>query len=92
MKISFSNRSYRIDLFDLSRWFDVAKKNNSKECIVSHYWISDHGFKFQIPVCNTSHNLMMLSLNISDIVIITVKGVVYCCIIHGIVNLKQFIC
>ena len=43
-----------------------------------------HGFKFQDSVCNGCHDLAMLSLNISDIVTITVKNVDYCCIIHNI--------
>ena len=42
------------------------------------------GFKFQNSVCNSCHDLTISYLNISDIVIITVKGVDYRCIIHGI--------
>ena len=40
--------------------------------------------KFQHSVCNGCHNLTMLSVNISNIAIITAKNVDYCCIIHNI--------
>ena len=52
--------------------------------MICHYLIFNHGFEFQDYVCNGYHNLAMLYLNISDIAIITVKDVDYCCIIHEI--------
>ena len=52
--------------------------------MICHYWFFNYGFQFQDSVCNGCHGLTMQSLNISDIAIITVKGVDYCCIIHGI--------
>ena len=61
---------------DLSKGIDPAKSTDSKECIVCHYWLFNYGFKFQNSVCNGCH--------VSDIVIITVKGVDYHCIIHSI--------
>ena len=73
------------DRTDLSEGINVAKKNNSKECRICHYyWLFNNGLKFQHSVCNGCHDLTMLCLNISDIAIITVKGVDYCCIIHDI--------
>ena len=44
----------------------------------------DHGYQFQDSVCNCCHDLTMLSVNISDIAIITFKDVDYRCIIHYI--------
>ena len=46
--------------------------------------VFNHGFKFQHSICNDCHDLTMLSVNISDIAIITVNGVDYRCIIHDI--------
>ena len=46
--------------------------------------VFNHGLKFQDSVCNGCHDLTMLSLNISDIAIITTQNVDYCCIIHNI--------
>ena len=52
--------------------------------MICHYWFFNHGFNFQDCVCNGCHDLTMLSVNISDIAIITVKNVNYRCIIHNI--------
>ena len=47
-------------------------------------FLFNHGFKFQDYLCNGCHDLTMLSVNISDIAIITVNNVDYCCIIRNI--------
>ena len=39
---------------------------------------------WDVNVCNGCNDLTMLCLSCSDIAIITVKGVDYCCIIHDI--------
>ena len=57
---------------------------NSKKCTIWHYCFFNHRFEFQDFVCNSCHDLTMLCLNISDIAIIFVKAVKYCCIIHDI--------
>ena len=72
------------DRTDLGEGTDVAKSNNSKECIIGHYWFFNNGFKLQDSVCNGCHDLVMLCLNISDVATITVKGVDCRCIIHDI--------
>ena len=48
------------------------------------YWFLNHGFKFQDSVCNGCHVFTILIVNVSDIVIITIKNVHYRCIIHNI--------
>ena len=72
------------DRIDIRKGTDLAKSNNSKECMICHYFFFHHGFEFQDSVCNGCHDLSMLCLNISDIAIITVKNVDYRCIIHNI--------
>ena len=62
-------------------WF--AKSNNSKNCMICHYWSLNPGFNFQDYVCNSCHDLTMLSANISNITIITVKND-YRSVIHNI--------
>ena len=74
---------YRIDS---SKGTDLAKSNNSKECSICNYWFFNHKFKLQDSVCNA-----ILSVNISDIAIISVKDVGYCCIIHNIWNNSETI-
>ena len=72
------------DRIDLSERIDLTKSNNSKECIICHYWFFSYGFKFQHSVCNGCHNLTILCANIRNIAIIGVKNVNYCCIVHNI--------
>ena len=52
--------------------------------MICHYCFFNHGFKFQDSICNGCHDLTMLSLNIRDTTVITVKNVDYHCIIHNI--------
>ena len=66
----------------MSEGIDLTKNNNSKECMICHYWFSNHGFEFQDSACNGCHGLSMLIVNVSDIAIIAVKNINYCCIIH----------
>ena len=63
---------YRIDINEGN---NLAKSSNSKESIICHYWLFNYGFEFQNYVYNGCHDLTMLSVNISDITIITVKNV-----------------
>ena len=51
--------------------------------MICHYWFFNH-FEFQDYVCIGCHDLTILSVNISHIAIITVKNVVFGCIIHNI--------
>ena len=69
------------DRIDVSEGIDVNKTSASKECDVCHYWyFLNYSFKFQPNVCNRCHNLLM-SMNLSDIAILNIKGSDYCCII-----------
>ena len=74
------------DGIDISEVIDPTESNKSKECIIYHYWLFNHGFKFQDSVCSDCHDLIMLSVNTSDIAIITVKNFDYRCIIHSIIK------
>ena len=69
---------------NISEGINVTKSSNSKECMICHYCFFNHGFKFQDSICNGCHGLTILSININDIAIITVKNVDYRCIIHNI--------
>ena len=72
------------DRIDISKGNDLAKSNNSKECMICHCWFFNHGFKFKDYACIGCHDLTMISVNINDIAIITVKNVDYGCIIHNV--------
>ena len=72
------------DRTNISEGIDPTKSNRSKESMMCHDWFFNHGFKFQHFLCNCCHDLTILSLNISDIAIITIKNVDYGCIVHNI--------
>ena len=76
------------DRIDISEGIDLTKSKKTKECMISYYWLYNRGFKFQDSVWNGCHDLTILSVNISDIAIITVKNVDCCCIIHNISKSK----
>ena len=84
------------DRIDVSEWIDVNKTSASKECDICHYWyFLNYSFKFQTNVCNRCHDLLMMSMNLSDIAILSIKkGFDYRCIISLIskneaINLMQ---
>ena len=70
------------DRIDVSEGIHVNKISASKECDVCHYWcLLNYSFKFQPNVCNRCHDLLMMSMNLSDIAILSIKGSDYRCII-----------
>ena len=83
------------DRIDISEGINVNTTSESKECGICHYWyFLDKGFKFQPNVYNGCCNVLMMSMNLSNIAIINIQGVDYCCIIDGIskseaINLMQ---
>ena len=70
------------DRIDVSEGIDVNKTSASKECDICHYWyFLNYSFKFQPNVCNRCHDLLMMSINLSDIAILNIKGSDHHCII-----------
>ena len=59
----------------------VTKVGNAWFATIAFF---NHVFKFQDYVCNVCHDLTMLSANINNIAIITVKNADCCCIIHNV--------
>ena len=83
------------DGFGVSQGIDVNKTRASKECDICHYWFFlNHSFKFQPNVCNRCHDLLTMSMNLSDIAILNIKYSDYCRIIsltskNEVINLMQ---
>ena len=83
------------DRIDISEGINVNTTSESKECGICHYWyFLDKGFKFQPNVYNGCCNVLMMSMNLSNIAILNIQGVDYCCIIDRIseseaINLMQ---
>ena len=76
---------------DISEEIDPTKSNKSKECMFRRYWFFNHGFKSQDSVCNCCHDLTMLSFNIRDIAIITLKLLIIALLFTTLANMKQLI-
>ena len=73
------------DKIKVSDRIDVIKASASIEVNICHYWyVLNKDFKFQPKVCNRCHNLLMMSMNLSEIAILNNKGLDYCCIITRI--------
>ena len=73
------------DRIDVSEGIDVNKTSASKECDICHYWyFLNYSFKFQPNVCNRCHDLLMISMNLSNIAILNIKSADYLCIISWI--------
>ena len=69
---------------DVSERTDINKTSGSKDCDICHYYrFLNNCFKFQPNVCNRSHDLLMMSRNLSDIAILNIKGSDYRYIITG---------
>ena len=77
-KITNKIKMLYYDRIDVSEGTDVNKTSASKECDICHYWyFSNFSFKFQPNVCNRCHDLLMMSVNLSDIAILSIKGFDY---------------
>ena len=62
------------DRTDVPKGIDVNKTGKSKECDICQYWyFLNKGFKFQPNVCNGCHDLVMMSMNLSDLAILNIK-------------------
>ena len=94
MSVQIINDKNRYDRIDTSEGIDVNKTSASKECHVCHCWdFLNYSFKFQPNVCHRCHDLLM-SMNLSDIANLNIKGSYYRCIISLIskneaINLLQ---
>ena len=58
---------------DVSEGVDVNKTSTLKECDICHYWyFLNYSFKIQSNVCNRCHDLLIMSINFSDIAILNI--------------------
>ena len=72
----------------------LIKQAHQKYDICHYYYFLNFSFKFQQNVCNRCHDLLVMSVNLSNIAILNIKGFDYCCIISLIskseaINLMQ---
>ena len=78
------------DRIYVSERIDNNKTSKSKECKICHYWyFLNKAFKFQPNASNGYHDLVIISMNLSKIAILNIKGFDYRRIIRGI-NKRNF--
>ena len=69
-----------IELTFLKELMLVKKENQKSEMFVVFF----KNFKFQSNVRNRCHDFLMMSMNLSDVAILSIKDYNYRCIISGI--------
>ena len=66
------------DRINVSVGIDVNKNSESKQYYTYHYWyFLDKGFKIQPDVYNRFQDFLMMSMNLSNITILNIKGANY---------------
>ena len=69
-------------MFVYYKYYILIELTFLKECDIFHYWyFSSYSFKFETNVFNRCHDLLIMSMNPSDIAILNIKGSDNCCII-----------
>ena len=69
------------DKTDVSGGINVNKTTVSRECCSCHYWhFLNYSSNFQPNVCNRCHDLLMMSTNLSDIGLLSIKRSDYRCL------------
>ena len=63
------------DRIDISKGTNVNKTSASKEFNIWQYWyFLNYSFNFQPNIYDRSHDLLIMSMNLSDIAILNIKG------------------
>ena len=71
----------------LLNWMTLIKQVHQKSLIFVTIGILEYNFKFQPDICNRSHDLLMVSVNLINITILSIKVPYHCCIIS--LNVKS---
>ena len=73
------------DRIEVSKEFDINMTSESKKCEICHHWyFLNKRIKFQPNACNGCHDLLIMSLNLSDIAILNINSSDYRCINSGV--------
>ena len=80
------------DRIDVSKGTDVNKTSKSKKCDICYYlYFLNKGFKLQPYVCNRCNDLLMMSVNLSDIATLKTKNADCRCFLTGISKSKALL-
>ena len=71
------------DIIHVSGGIDVNKKSASEGWNICHYcYFLYYCFSFQQNICNKCLGLLVMSMNLSDIAIFSIKGSNHYCIVY----------
>ena len=71
------------DEIDVYERIDINKTSELKECDICHNWyFLDKAFKFQPNIRQWCHDLVKMSMNLSDVAILNIKSANYGCIYY----------
>ena len=66
------------DRIDVSEGIDINKTSAWKECNICRYWyFLNKRFTFQPYICNGCNDVLMISMNLRNIVILNIRSVDY---------------
>ena len=71
------------DRVDVSEEIYVNKTSASEECDICHYWyFLIYSIVFQPNICNRCHDLLTMSINLSNMAILNIEGSDYRCLLN----------
>ena len=77
------------DRIDIFKGIDVNQKSKLKAFNICHYWyFLNKGFKCQPYVCNRCHDLLIMSMNLSNISILKLKMLVIVVLLLELAKMK----
>ena len=69
---------------DVSEGIDINKSNESKECMLCHYWyFKNIDYEYEQYICIGCHDLSMMVYDLDDFMILNIKGVDYRCFVFN---------
>ena len=75
------------DRIEVSEGIDINKTSASKECDMFDFWyFLNCSFKFHSNVCNRCHDLLIMSMNLSNVAVLNMKASYCHCIISSIIK------
>ena len=77
------------DRIDVSEGIDVNKTIASIECDIYHYrYFLNYSFNFHPDVCNSCHDLLVISINLGDIAILNIKFLVIAVLLAWLAKMR----
>ena len=75
MELCIFINAIMIELTFLKELMVIIKTSALKEFDICHYWyFFNKSFKFQTNVCNRCRDLLIMSMNLSDIAVLNIIG------------------